>query len=194
MDRIRPAKIQLEGTVFFFDDTFTAVADWVEGICDGFLEKKWGLVTDKINSNDRDFLSWEEVIRLKEEGFSFGAHTCSHSLLTSLSPEEARREIEQSKKIIEEKLKKTCEFFSYPYGEFDSTIQALIKEAGFLGAVVTPHGPGVKEGPHSLKRVGINKNNSMWVFKFKISGGFTWLREQGFLWKVLTKVKSLKRA
>ena len=183
-----------KSVVITFDDGFQNFFSFARP-----LLKKYGytatifLVTDKINSNNRGFLSWEEVIRLKEEGFSFEAHTCSHSSLTSLSLEEAKQEIEESKKIIEEKIKRPCEFFSYPYGEFNSAIQILVKEAGFLGAVVTPHGPGVKEGPYSLKRVGINKNNSMWVFKFKISGGFTWLREQGFLWKILTKVKSLKR-
>ena len=63
--------------------------------------------------------------------------------------------------------------------------QALaLKEAGFSGAMVTPAGPGIKEGPYSLKRVGINRNNSMLVFRFKISGGFSWLREQKLLWKI----------
>jgi len=147
------------------------------------------LVTDKINSNDRDFLSWEEVIRLKEEGFSFGAHTRSHAVLTSLPLEQARREIKESKKTIEEKLGVPVEFFSYPYGEFNPGIRAITEEAGFLGAVITPAGPGLKEGPYSLKRIGINRNNSMLVFKIKISGVFSWLRERRLLWPILNKVK-----
>jgi len=147
------------------------------------------LVTDKINSNDRDFLSWEEVIRLKEEGFSFGAHTCSHAVLTSLPLEQARREIRESKKTIEEKLGSLVEFFCYPYGKFNPTIQNLVKDSGFLGATVTPAGPGVEEGSYSLKRIGINRNNSMFVFRFKISGVFSWLREQKILWQMLQWLK-----
>ena len=147
------------------------------------------LVTDKINSNDRDFLSWEEILRLKEEGFSFGAHTRSHAVLTSLPLEQVKQEIEESKKIIEEKLGETVEFFSYPYGGFDSDIQTTVREAGFLGAVITPSGPGPKEGPFSLKRIGVNRNNSMLVFKIKISGAFSWLRERRLLWPILNKVK-----
>ena len=148
------------------------------------------LITDKIGN--KDFLSWEQILQMKKEGFSFGSHTCSHPNLTLLPPEEAKREIVDSKKIIEEKLDKRIEFFCYPYGKFNKEIEKIVKEAGFLGAVITPSGPGVKESPYSLKRVGINSNNSMSVFKFKVSGVFSWLREQKLLWKITKSLKQKK--
>ncbi len=125
------------------------------------------LVTDKIGTEH--FLSWDEIEQLKEQGFSFGVHTCSHTSLTSLRLEQAKQEIEESKKIIEEKINAPVELFSYPYGDFNPAIQNLVKEAGFLGAVATPSKRGLKQGPFAMKRIGINRNNSMLVFKFKAS-------------------------
>lgn len=149
------------------------------------------LVTDKIDGNNkRQFLSWEEIIQLQKEGFSFGAHTCSHPSLISLSLEEARYEIEESKKIIEEKLNSPVKYFSYPYGDFNSDIQNLVRGAGFSGAVVTPRGPGIKNGIFSLKRVGVNSSNPMWVFKLKANGFFSRVRDNRILWPLLNRLKA----
>ncbi len=149
------------------------------------------LVTDKINESHRNkqFLSWEEILQLQKEGFSFGAHTCSHASLTSLSLREAEYEIQESKRIIEEKLNSPVRYFAYPYGDFNPGIQNLVKNAGFSGAVITPHGPGVQNSPFSLKRVGINRHNSMGAFKLKVNGVFSWVRENRMLWPVLVKIK-----
>ena len=184
----RQEKIQLpkKCVAITFDDGFQ---NFFSFACP--LLRKYGytatvfLVTDKITSDDRNFLSWEEVFRLREEGFSFGAHTLSHPVLTSLPRELAEKEIKESKRIIEEKLRSSVEFFCYPYGEFNPEVSDLVKKAGFKGAVVTPSGPGIKEGAFSLKRVGINRNNSMLVFRFKVSGVFSWIREQKLLWRVI---------
>ncbi len=183
-------KVPGKSIIITFDDGFRNFFEIARP-----LLKKYGfsatifLVTDKISANDRNFLSWEEILQMKKEGFDFGAHTCSHCVLTEVSLEKAKWEIEQSKKIIEEKLGQKVEFFSYPYGEFNGAIEDLVQEIGFLGAVVTPHGPGIEERPYALKRIGVNYDNSMRVFKFKISSGFSWLREQRFLWQILRKVK-----
>jgi peptidoglycan/xylan/chitin deacetylase (PgdA/CDA1 family) len=149
------------------------------------------LITNKINESyqNKQFLSWDEIYTLRKEGFSFGAHTCSHPLLTSLSLEEARYEIEESKRIIEEKLNSPVRFFSYPYGQFNLEIQNLVRKANFTGAVVTPHGPGIENGPFSLKRVGINSMNPMWVFRLKVKGAFAWMRDNRILWPMVNKIK-----
>ena len=175
-----------------FDDGFKNFFDFARP-----LLKKYGysatvfLVTDKMDSEDRSFLSWAQARRLTEEGFSLGAHTLSHPLLTALSFEAAERQIKESKKVIEEKTAKPVEFFCYPFGKFNSKIEGLVREAGFLGAVVTPCGPGIEEGPYAMKRVGINKNNSKLVFRFKTSGAFSWLREQRLLWRIVDAGKAL---
>jgi peptidoglycan/xylan/chitin deacetylase (PgdA/CDA1 family) len=76
----------------------------------------------KININKQDIksimLSWEDIrAKVRENNISFGAHTCSHSKLTNVSLEDARKEIVGGKHKIENEIGKKISFFSYPYGD-----------------------------------------------------------------------------
>jgi Polysaccharide deacetylase. len=49
-------------------------------------------------------MNWEELSFLVKEGVEIGSHTLTHPFLTKIPPAEARREIEDSKKLLEDKL------------------------------------------------------------------------------------------
>lgn len=59
-------------------------------------------------------LSWDEVREMRQGGITIGAHTVTHAFLTKLLSEEARREIIESRKIIEENINQPVIAFSYP--------------------------------------------------------------------------------
>ncbi len=124
---------------------------------------------------DYYFLSWRAIREMSNNGIEFGSHTISHPHLTRLSYQEARKEIQGSKKQIEEEIGTKIIFFCYPYGDFNGRIQKILKECGYEGAVVTPYGR-LKEGKFSLKRVGIYRKDNMLRFKFKVSPWFDGLR------------------
>ena len=63
-----------------------------------------------------------------------GAHTMTHPRLTRISPDQARREITESKKWIEGITGKPCVMFCYPYGDENAAIRMIAKEAGYRGA------------------------------------------------------------
>ena len=153
------------------------------------------LVTDKVSESrlNGQFLSWEDVRFLQAEGFGIGAHTCSHPLLTTLSEHDARREIVVSKTTIETQLGSSVPFFCYPYGDFNPAVENLVRAAGFRGAVVTPHGPGLQNGIYAMKRVGINRDNRMCTFRMKVYGFFDWVRERSIVWKVAMGVRDILR-
>jgi len=92
---------------------------------------------------DRPMLSWEEVREMSKYGISFGSHTASHPVLSDISVEEARREIGESKNIIEEQIQKPVTTFAYPYGKkedcTDEVAKILIDE-GFEYACTTTVG------------------------------------------------------
>jgi peptidoglycan/xylan/chitin deacetylase (PgdA/CDA1 family) len=88
-------------------------------------------------------LTWEEVRSMANQGVTFGGHTVSHPILSRLFPEKARDEIVGSKKSIESKTGTEATLFAYPNGkksDYSPQVMALVKEAGFRGAVTTEFG------------------------------------------------------
>jgi peptidoglycan/xylan/chitin deacetylase (PgdA/CDA1 family) len=87
----------------------------------------------------RDFPMSEDEVRALTDGgtFSVGAHTVSHPLLSSLSPEERAREIQQSKTECEALMGVPIEGFAYPYGDCDPAIQGSVADAGYHWACST---------------------------------------------------------
>ncbi len=88
---------------------------------------------------DKDrMLSWEEAAEMAGTGFEFGSHTRTHPRLTGCSSEEARRQIVDSRALLAEKLGRPVELFCYPFGDQSGQIRAMVREAGYAAAVVTP--------------------------------------------------------
>jgi peptidoglycan/xylan/chitin deacetylase (PgdA/CDA1 family) len=102
-------------------------------------------------------LSWEEVKEMSNSGITFGAHTVTHAILTKVPLAQARYEILQSKKEIEEKIGRPVSAFSYPYGGFEDLndeIINLLKESGFICAVTCiPKTVHYKVNPYKLGRI-----------------------------------------
>jgi peptidoglycan/xylan/chitin deacetylase (PgdA/CDA1 family) len=87
---------------------------------------------------DHEPLRPEELKTLIDHGVEVGSHTKGHKILTRCSPDETRRELEESKRFIESATGKPCEEFSYPNGgrgDFDSRTGAAAREAGYTCAV-----------------------------------------------------------
>jgi peptidoglycan/xylan/chitin deacetylase (PgdA/CDA1 family) len=66
--------------------------------------------------------------------FEIGSHTFNHRPLKHASREEARAEIENGKKWLEDVTGKEAITFCYPQGKFNPVTVKLVREAGFLGA------------------------------------------------------------
>ncbi len=106
------------------------------------------------SDGSEEILSWEEIEEMKGEGFSFGSHTHTHPNLLELPQDKVLSEIEDSKRILEERLGEAISFFAYPYGKFNSEIKEIVKEAGYLGAFSTlPGKNGIDEDPFLLRRI-----------------------------------------
>lgn len=86
---------------------------------------------------DSTFLSEHEIREMASEGMEFGAHTHTHPMLAELSAEEQGQELSKSKKILESVLSAPVRFLSYPYGSLDGNTLSVVKDLGFVSAVVT---------------------------------------------------------
>ncbi len=63
-----------------------------------------------------------------------GAHTLNHVNLVEASLEEAKNEIFDSKKYLEDLIGKPIKMFCYPKGTYNQKVKELVAKAGFLGA------------------------------------------------------------
>jgi peptidoglycan/xylan/chitin deacetylase (PgdA/CDA1 family) len=86
-----------------------------------------------------------QIARLHREGMEIGAHTVNHPILMSISEDEARSEIVESKRVLEEITGSAVTLFAYPNGkpgqDYGPQHVRLVRDAGFSAAVSTT--PGV---------------------------------------------------
>ncbi|WP_448588234.1 polysaccharide deacetylase family protein [Thermocrinis sp.] len=118
----------------------------------------------------KPIMSWDELSYLVKAGIEIGSHTLSHPFLTKLSIKDAKREIEDSKKLLEDKLGVKIKSFCYPYGDYNQEIAELVREAGYEYAYTTVKGK-YKDSPNRWE-----------IKRIYISGYWTTLR---FLWECL---------
>ena len=108
-----------------------------------------GFEADKDPFNEAAMLTWAQLREMAKDGISIGSHTMTHPVLTTLCPEDAARELTQSKALLESKLQRPITVFAYPFGEpahFSPEIQAMVKKAGYSAACSAIEGinfPGV---------------------------------------------------
>lgn len=139
------------------------------------LSKRW-----KIGQNipGRPFLSWQEVREMRNSGLiSFGSHTASHRILTTLTESEILYELTRSKKklISEGAVDRTFIPFCYPNGNHDEKIAAMVRSAGYHLAVTTQSGPNRSgDDLFTLHRTGIHQDmaSTPALFACRIAGIF----------------------
>lgn len=71
-------------------------------------------------------MSWAQIKDLQNRGFIIGAHTLDHYMVNQGSRQELLRQIVDCKKVIEEKLGKTCDYFAWPYGKISQTNEEAV--------------------------------------------------------------------
>lgn len=79
-------------------------------------------------------LTWDEVKSLYSQGATIGSHCnwhiCCHY---NQSENEIKYEIEESKRIIENKLNVSCRYFAYPNGDYTEFSNKCVNECYSLG-------------------------------------------------------------
>ncbi|MGZ4393247.1 MAG: polysaccharide deacetylase family protein [Gaiellaceae bacterium] len=79
-------------------------------------------------------MNWDELREQAARGVAIGSHAVSHPHLPTLSEDELRRELNESKEEIEDRLGLPCEDLAYPYGEHDQRVRSAARAAGYLRA------------------------------------------------------------
>ncbi len=137
---------------------------------EGLLRKLKVRISPELN---KEFmLSWEEIREMNKNGIGIGSHSISHPVLTEISLEDAKKEIIESKRHIEEKLDKHVIAFAYPYGKSDSyneSIKEIVKTTGYTCAAICANFSPVKSDTdiYELERISSGRNAE--IFKLYVS-------------------------
>ncbi len=140
------------------------------------LEERWDEEYHEDPVFQRRFLmlNLPELGRLAAAGMCIGAHTLSHPLLSESPPENAWREILESKHQLEQSLGQEVWALAYPFGNSSAVTSREIQmaeQAGFKGAFLNVGGGfGTQTSKFALPRVHITGDMSLAEFEAHISG------------------------
>ncbi len=117
------------------------------------------VITEVTEQRNVDYMTWEQVVEMKEAGMEIGSHTRTHPSLPGMSVETIWRELAESRALLQQRLGQEVNSFAYPYGRFDDGVAHLTAVAGYHIAVVT------KQGAHHTT------DNMMTLRRIRVRGG-----------------------
>ncbi len=117
-----------------------------------------------------NYLSWGEIADMKNSGvFTFGSHTVNHSALTYLGIERIRKEVGDSKNILQAHLGYQINWFAYPYGNVNEKVAEVVNQTGYIGAFGTNNGTYHNtEAMYTLPRIRIGGGDNVQTFAAKL--------------------------
>jgi peptidoglycan/xylan/chitin deacetylase (PgdA/CDA1 family) len=83
---------------------------------------------------DLPLLGWPTARRLLAAGFACGAHSLTHPRLSAIDDERCRRELEQSRMMLEDGLGRPIVHCAYPFGAVNPRVRERARQAGYRTA------------------------------------------------------------
>src|SRR5262249_53049824 len=99
--------------------------------------RKWARYDGTARATHRALTEFELIQLGRSPCIEIGSHTHQHSLLSALSLDDQRREIENGKAQLERILGASVQSFAYPFGghaDYTKDTARLVSEAGFKTA------------------------------------------------------------
>lgn len=95
------------------------------------------IVTDKPDRNP-NYMNWQQLKELVENGQEIGSHTIIHRDLSISSEKQIRFELEQSKKTLEEKTGQLVIVLAYPSGKYNDQAEKIAAEYYLFARTINP--------------------------------------------------------
>ena len=84
----------------------------------------------------RTHVSWQDLKTMANDPLvTIASHSKTHPALTKLSDQKLAQEVVDSKKILESKLARPVQYFTYPYGNYDARVKRVVANAGYRAAI-----------------------------------------------------------
>lgn len=139
------------------------------------------------------YLSKDDVREMSRHPLiTVGAHGLWHRHFTRLDATEARRELIESRSLLESMTGLNVDLMAWPYGECNRELEVLSRECGYRAAWSVWKGTNSQ---HSLWRVPLGRRDNMMRFIAKVSGVYFPTKVLEQKWERLTsRGKSLECA
>lgn len=152
------------------DYNFSATVFLITDYCGKI--NNWSGNSPLLKSNK--LMNWREIKELSDKNIEFASHTKTHPDLTRLSNAEIKRELLESKQIIEERLGKEVIGLAYPYGKFNIEVRNIAQNY-FKQAFSTNLGKAsLGDDLFALRRLDVYYLKNEFLFSSIMSGKFDW--------------------
>lgn len=122
----------------------------------------------------RVIVNWDEVREMSRGGVSFGSHSCSHRIMTTISADEVSDELLRSRQVLFDHGVNYVPVYCYPNGNSDTRIQEQVRVSGYEAAVSVQMGVegNRPENRYAIRRVGIHNDitRTIPLFSFRLFG------------------------
>ena len=113
----------IRAAIITFDDGMLSQYTYAKPILDKYnFKATFYIICNSVDKENR--MNWNNIRTLEEEGHEIGSHSMNHKRLSTLSEEEERYEIIESKRCLQEKGFNVTSF-SFPYNDGDNNKNIL---------------------------------------------------------------------
>ena len=116
------------------------------------------------------YMGWEKLRDLNAHGMVVGSHGLTHRILTELSDEELKKELFESKSILEKGLKKAVTAFSVPRGFHNPRVIEMARQAGYTEIFTSDRLNLNFSTSNGIGRVAVKGNWPLTRFKRAVQG------------------------
>lgn len=171
----RGTPIPERAVIISFDDGWKSAVEWAYPLLQKynmtatvFIPTK--LIAEKPGKGMR--MSWNDLVKLRDAGWEIGSHSLWHPYLTK--SRKVKLEVEESKKILEEKLGISVTTFAYPFGASNEQIEKTVRETGYSTARSYTSGSGItRENLFHIPVVKVYANVGLGRWEKQLFGGST---------------------
>lgn len=130
-------------------------------------------VTDLDEKSQKVMLTWDQVREMADNLMTIGGHTMTHLNLPNAKPADAFSEIKSCKKLIEEKINRPVNHFSYPnggpYDYYNDEIVEMVKKSGYQTSTTSNNGMETLTGKIlELKRLRVTNHLSEILYQIDV--------------------------
>jgi peptidoglycan/xylan/chitin deacetylase (PgdA/CDA1 family) len=127
-------------------------------------------------------LDWPQLQELvRSNRVRIGSHTVNHHLMGRLSDNQLRRELRDSKTILEDRLGVPVAWFAYPYGvktygAYSEDTERALREIGYTASCTSEIGRArTGSGPFLLPRISLVEHDTGIDACAKAAGAYDWV-------------------